>query len=80
MAWAPRGIRVNSIAPGWVETRISEKARTDATRAPAILARIPMRRWAKPSEIAGVVQFLLSPAAGYITGAMIPVDGGFSIA
>jgi NAD(P)-dependent dehydrogenase (short-subunit alcohol dehydrogenase family) len=80
VAWAQRGIRVNSIAPGWVETRISEKARTDATRAPAILARIPMRRWAKPSEIAGVVQFLLSPAAGYITGTMIPVDGGFSIA
>jgi NAD(P)-dependent dehydrogenase (short-subunit alcohol dehydrogenase family) len=39
-----------------------------------------MRRWARPAEIAGVVQFLLSPAAGYITGAMIPVDGGFSIA
>jgi NAD(P)-dependent dehydrogenase (short-subunit alcohol dehydrogenase family) len=80
VAWAPRGIRVNSIAPGWVETRISEKARTDSARAPAILARIPMRRWARPAEIAGVVQFLLSPAAGYITGAMIPVDGGFSIA
>lgn len=80
VAWAPRGIRVNSIAPGWVETRISERARTDASRAPAILSRIPMRRWAKPLEIAGVVQFLLSPAAGYITGAMIPVDGGFSIA
>ena len=80
VAWAPRGIRVNSIAPGWVETRISDKARNDSTRAPAILARIPMRRWAKPTEIAGVVQFLLSPEAGYITGAMIPVDGGFSIA
>ena len=80
VAWAPRGIRVNSVAPGWVETQISERARNDAVRAPAILARIPMRRWAKPAEIAGVVQFLLSPAAGYITGAMIPVDGGFSIA
>ena len=79
VAWAKRGVRVNSIAPGWVETRISEKARTDETRAAAIAARIPMGRWAKPSEVASVVKFLISPDAGYITGAMIPVDGGYSV-
>lgn len=79
VAWAGRGIRVNSVAPGWVETRISEKARTDPERAERIGARIPMGRWAKPAEIASVVRFLLSSDAGYITGAMIPIDGGYSI-
>ncbi|BCP56125.1 short-chain dehydrogenase [Kaistia sp. 32K] len=79
VAWAPRGVRVNSIAPGWVETRISEKARTDAERASRIGARIPMGRWAKPAEIATVVRFLLSADAGYVTGAMIPIDGGYSV-
>lgn len=79
VAWAKRGIRVNSIAPGWVETRISEKARTDETRAAAIATRIPMGRWAKPAEVASVVRFLISADAGYITGAMIPVDGGYSV-
>ncbi|MGJ7037430.1 NAD(P)-dependent dehydrogenase (short-subunit alcohol dehydrogenase family) [Shinella sp. BE166] len=79
VAWAGRGIRVNSIAPGWVETKISEKARTDAARAERINARIPMGRWAKPAEVASVVRFLLSQDAAYITGAMIPVDGGYSV-
>lgn len=79
VAWAKRGVRVNSIAPGWVETRISEKARTDEVRAAAIAARIPMGRWAQPAEVASVVKFLISPEAGYITGAMIPVDGGYSV-
>jgi NAD(P)-dependent dehydrogenase (short-subunit alcohol dehydrogenase family) len=79
VAWAKRGVRVNSIAPGWVETRISEKARTDPTRAAAIAARIPLGRWAQPAEVASVVRFLISADAGYITGAMIPVDGGYSV-
>lgn len=79
VAWAGRGIRVNSVAPGWVETRISEKARTDPARSEHIGARIPMGRWAKPTEIASVVRFLLSSDAGYVTGAMIPIDGGYSI-
>lgn len=79
VAWAKRGVRVNSVAPGWVETRISEKARTDPARSAAIAARIPMGRWAQPSEVASVVRFLVSPDAGYITGTMIPVDGGYSV-
>ena len=79
VAWAKRGIRVNSVAPGWVETRLSEKARTDKVRSAAIAARIPMGRWAAPREIATVVKFLLSEDASYITGAMIPIDGGYSV-
>ena len=79
VAWAPRGVRVNSIAPGWVETRISEKARTDPERVARINQRIPMGRWAQPHEVATVVRFLLSDDAAYVTGAMIPVDGGYSV-
>lgn len=79
VAWAKRGVRVNSIAPGWVETRISEKARNDEMRAAAIAARIPIGRWAQPSEVAKVIRFLVSDDASYITGAMIPVDGGYSV-
>lgn len=58
---------------------MAEQARTDETRAAAILARIPMGRWAKPSEVASVIRFLLSDDAGYITGAMIPIDRGCSV-
>jgi NAD(P)-dependent dehydrogenase (short-subunit alcohol dehydrogenase family) len=71
--------RSQAVAPGWVETRISEKARTDAERAERINVRIPMGRWAKPAEVASVVRFLLSNDAGYVTGTMIPIDGGYSI-
>nr|WP_237681131.1 SDR family oxidoreductase [Agrobacterium tumefaciens] len=63
---------------GW--RPVSRKMRgTDAARAERIGARIPMGRWAKPAEVASVVRFLLSPDAGYVTGAMIPIDGGYSI-
>ena len=78
VAWAGRGIRVNAVAPGWVETRISEGARADPKRKAEIDARIPLGRWARPEEIAQVVGFLVSDAASYMTGAIIPVDGGYS--
>lgn len=77
VAWAGRGIRVNAVAPGSVETRISAGARSDARRKAMIDARIPIGRWARPMEIATVIEFLLSDAASYVNGAIIPVDGGY---
>lgn len=80
VAWAPLGIRVNAVAPGWITTRLSERARTDAERAARINARIPMGRWGTPAEIGMVIRFLVSPKAAYVTGALIPIDGGYSVA
>lgn len=80
VAWGPRGIRVNAVAPGWIETRMSAKAKNDPERGPRIAARIPMGRWAEPSEVATVIAFLLSADASYVNGAILPVDGGYSSA
>lgn len=77
VAWGASGIRVNAVAPGWVETRISEGARRDAARRARIDARIPLGRWAVAAEIARVVAFLLSEDASYVHGAIVPVDGGY---
>lgn len=76
VAWAP-GIRVNAIAPGWVETELTKAAQADAGRSAAIVERTPMGRWGKPEDIGGAVAFLCSDAARFITGAVIPVDGGY---
>lgn len=80
VAWGGRGVRVNAVAPGWVETRLSQKAKTDPERAPRIAARIPLGRWAQPLEIANVIRFLISPEASYVHGVTLPIDGGYSIA
>lgn len=77
VSWGASGIRVNAVAPGWVETRISEGARADGVRKARIDARIPMGRWAQADEIAKVVSFLLSEDASYVHGAIVPVDGGY---
>jgi NAD(P)-dependent dehydrogenase (short-subunit alcohol dehydrogenase family) len=79
VAWAQRGVRVNAVAPGWVETAMSAKARQDDARREKINARIPMGRWAKPSEVASVIRFLLSADAAYVTGVVLPIDGGYSV-
>ena len=76
VAWAP-AIRVNAIAPGWIETDLTKAAQADSERSDAIIARTPLGRWGKPDDIGGAVVFLCSPAAGFITGAVLPVDGGY---
>lgn len=80
IAWAPLGIRVNAVAPGWVETPLTEALRLDAARSAPLLARTPLARWGRPEEIAGPVLFLCSDQAAFITGAIVPVDGGYSAA
>jgi NAD(P)-dependent dehydrogenase (short-subunit alcohol dehydrogenase family) len=80
VAWAPDGIRVNAVAPGWIATTLTQALRDDEARSAPIMARSPFRRWGRPEEIAGPVLFLCSDAASFITGAIIPVDGGYSAA
>ena len=77
VAWAP-AIRVNAIAPGWVETELTKAARADPARSDAIIARTPFGRWGKPDDIGGAVVFLCSEGAGFITGTVLPVDGGYT--
>ena len=77
VAWAPN-IRVNAIAPGWVETELTRAARTDTARSDAIIARTPFGRWGRPDDIGGAVVFLCSENAGFITGTVLPIDGGYT--
>lgn len=75
--WSARGITVNAIAPGYIETDNTEPLRNDPMRSAAILERIPMQRWGTASDIAGVAVFLAAPASRYISGEILVVDGGW---
>lgn len=75
--WAAKGINVNAIAPGYIETNNTQALREDPDRSAAILARIPAGQWGKPSDIGGTAVFLASDAAAYVHGTVIPVDGGW---
>jgi 2-dehydro-3-deoxy-D-gluconate 5-dehydrogenase len=75
--WASKGINVNAIAPGYVETNNTEALRQDPKRSSEILARIPAGRWGEPADIGGAAVFLASKAANYIHGVVLPVDGGW---
>lgn len=74
---APDGIRVNAVAPGIVATEMSETTRDNPARLSGLMARTPMKRVGQPEEIAGPVIFLASAMASYVTGVILPVDGGF---
>jgi 2-deoxy-D-gluconate 3-dehydrogenase len=76
-SWAARGINVNCICPGYVETELAEALRQDPVRGPQILQRIPAGRWGKPEELAGLCVFMASDAASYMHGSCVAIDGGW---
>jgi NAD(P)-dependent dehydrogenase (short-subunit alcohol dehydrogenase family) len=77
LAWAEEGIRVNAVAPGYIETAINASGRSDRAHYQRIADRTAFKRWGQPEEIAGAVAFLCMPASQYATGTVVAVDGGF---
>ncbi|WP_423393757.1 SDR family NAD(P)-dependent oxidoreductase [Burkholderia sp. LMG 21824] len=78
--WAPDNIQVNTLLPGWIETElIAEAKRLFPDLERSVLARTPLRRWGKPRDLAGIAVALCSPECDFVTGAVIPVDGGYSV-
>lgn len=75
--WAPKGIQVNAIAPGYFATSNTEALQADETRNRQILERIPAGRWGQPQDLAGAALFLASSASDYVTGSVLTVDGGW---
>jgi len=77
--WAPHGVRVNAIAPGFVETDMNVVAREDPSYHETIRSMIPLGRWGTPEDVAGVARFLASDAASFMTGSVVVIDGGQSL-
>ena len=75
--WAPLGINVNALAPGYMSTEVTAALRADPVRSESILARIPAGRWGEPEDVQGAAVFLASDAASYLHGVILPVDGGW---
>src|SRR5580765_8659804 len=80
VAWAKDNIQVNTILPGWIDTDLTRKAREQVEGLnERVLTRTPAQRWGAPDDFAGIAVFLASPASNFVTGAAIPVDGGYSV-
>ena len=77
IAYAQDGIRVNAVAPGWIETALTEAIRSDPARNAAILSRTALKRWGKPGDLTGGYLYLSSPLASYVTGTVLVIDGGY---
>jgi NAD(P)-dependent dehydrogenase (short-subunit alcohol dehydrogenase family) len=75
--YASQNIRVNAVAPGWIRTAITGPVHGDPEKSAPIVARTPLGRWGEPKDVAGPVLFLCSEAAGFVTGVVLPVDGGY---
>jgi NAD(P)-dependent dehydrogenase (short-subunit alcohol dehydrogenase family) len=80
IAYAAEGIRVNAIAPGWIATPLTAALQNDPDRSEPILARTPLGRWGTPDDVAGATVFLCTDAAAFVTGVVLPVDGGYMVA
>ncbi|VVN69099.1 2-dehydro-3-deoxy-D-gluconate 5-dehydrogenase [Pseudomonas fluorescens] len=78
VAWGGEGIRVNAVAPGWTDTPMTRGMSADVERNARVLGRTPLGRWGQPEEIAQGIVFLCSPAASFISGALLPIDGGYT--
>ncbi len=79
IAYANDGIRVNAVAPGWIATPLTQALQDDPERSAPILMRTPMKRWGLPEDVTGPVLFLASKHAAFVTGVILPVDGGYLI-
>lgn len=77
LSWASEGIRVNAVAPGYIETSINESGRQDQAHYNRITDRTAFKRWGQPDDVAGAVAFLCLPASSYATGTVVAIDGGF---
>ena len=75
--WAPLGVNVNAVAPGYIRTRLNEHIWRDPVRSEQVLARLPAGRWGEPADLKGAIVFLASSASDYVHGAVLPVDGGW---
>jgi 2-deoxy-D-gluconate 3-dehydrogenase len=79
VAWAKDNIQVNAVLPGWIDTELTQDARAQVQGLnESVLRRTPAERWGVPEDLAGIAVFLAAPASDFVTGAAIPVDGGFA--